>query len=43
VVAFVQGAAVQMLRDPGAFDVAAMTSAAHAILRSRLASAPTVP
>jgi AcrR family transcriptional regulator len=42
VVAFVQGAAVQMLRDPGAFDVAGMTSAAHAVLRSRL-GVPTVP
>jgi AcrR family transcriptional regulator len=38
VVAFVQGAAVQMLRNPGAFDVRAMTAAAHALLRSRLAA-----
>jgi TetR/AcrR family transcriptional repressor of bet genes len=38
VVAFVQGAAVQMLRNPADFDVRAMTAAAHALLRSRLAA-----
>jgi TetR/AcrR family transcriptional repressor of bet genes len=38
VVAFVQGAAVQMLRKPADFDVRAMTAAAHALLRSRLAA-----
>ncbi|HEY0486910.1 MAG TPA: TetR family transcriptional regulator [Mycobacteriales bacterium] len=37
VVAFVQGAAVQMLRDPAHFDVEAMRAAARALLRSRLA------
>jgi AcrR family transcriptional regulator len=37
VVAFVQGAAVQMLRHPGEFDEAAMRRAAHALLRGRLA------
>jgi AcrR family transcriptional regulator len=37
VVAFVQGAAVQMLRNPAAFDVEAMRAAARALLRSRLA------
>ena len=38
VVAFIQGASVQMLRNPGDFDVQAMTAAAHALLRSRLAA-----
>jgi TetR/AcrR family transcriptional repressor of bet genes len=36
VVAFVQGAAVQMLRDPARFDVEAMRRTAHALLTSRL-------
>jgi AcrR family transcriptional regulator len=36
VVAFIQGASVQMLRNPADFDVRAMTAAAHALLRSRL-------
>jgi TetR/AcrR family transcriptional repressor of bet genes len=36
VVAFVQGAAVQMLRNPAGFDVEAMRAAARAVLRSRL-------
>jgi AcrR family transcriptional regulator len=35
-VAFVQGASVQMLRNPAVFDVEAMRGAAHALLRSRL-------
>jgi hypothetical protein len=35
VVAFVQGAAVQMLRDPAGFDVEAMRRTAHALLKSR--------
>jgi TetR/AcrR family transcriptional repressor of bet genes len=38
VVAFVQGASVQMLRNPGDFDVGAMTAAAHALMRARLAA-----
>jgi AcrR family transcriptional regulator len=39
VVAFVQGASVQMLRNPAAFDVTAMIAAAHALVRARLAPA----